>query len=301
MDALALLCTLYGEGPKTRSRLRKAGWDSVELIVELDPNDLSRTLYTSVEGAQRFQREARQLAGRLGIGLDTEETALPTELLPAPALAARAASPATPQVPEAESPAAAEREATEKEAGYGCGLSKVLERWHELADQQALESREAPSRSPSSSASDAAGAGSVPGQATDPDWIPRPAQPPAGPVLARDSLFPGAFDGCTAEIVAELGRASITTLVDLIAADPLELAAATSRPFLECSRWKFLARRVQRELHLSPANTPSYDPRSAPGSTEAPGARSPGARSPRARSPRARSPAEPEGSGGPFA
>lgn len=285
MDALALLCTLYGEGPKTRSRLRKAGWDSVERIVDLDPNDLSRTLHTSIEGAQRFQREARQLAGRLGIGLDTEEVALPTELLPAQASGARARSPEQEQAPEA----------LEQAEPKDPGLSEVLERWREL-DQLALDPQETPDANTSGSEAPAEGQ-AADAQASDPDWIPRPGQPPAvRSEVSRESLFPGAFDGCTAEIVEQLAQASIHTLVELIAAEPMQLAAATGRPFLECSRWKFLARRAHKELRLSPASSPGYDPRSATTGSDEVGGNLPSAPPlPPSVEP------EPEGSGGPFA
>jgi len=75
MDALALLCTLYGDGPVTLERLREAGCASLEGLEELEPQELARILGLAPPAAERFLRESRLLFERLGAGaLEDEES-----------------------------------------------------------------------------------------------------------------------------------------------------------------------------------------------------------------------------------
>ncbi len=66
MDALALLCTLYAEGPVTLARLRQADCATIEQVIAMDASSLARILPGTEPTAQRLQREARNLCERLG-------------------------------------------------------------------------------------------------------------------------------------------------------------------------------------------------------------------------------------------
>ncbi len=67
MDSLALLCNLYGQGPVTLRRLREAGCSTCDDVLCLEPTKLARALRTRRPAAERFQREARELAARVGV------------------------------------------------------------------------------------------------------------------------------------------------------------------------------------------------------------------------------------------
>jgi nucleotidyltransferase/DNA polymerase involved in DNA repair len=66
MDSLALLCNLYGQGPVTLRRLREAGARTCDDVLCMEPVKLARVLRTRRPAAERFQREARELAARVG-------------------------------------------------------------------------------------------------------------------------------------------------------------------------------------------------------------------------------------------
>jgi len=67
MDSLALLCSLYGQGPVTLRRLRDAGCRTCDDVLCLEPAKLADALRTRLPAlAERFQREARELAARIG-------------------------------------------------------------------------------------------------------------------------------------------------------------------------------------------------------------------------------------------
>jgi hypothetical protein len=66
MDALALLCNLYGDGPATLRRLREAGCATFASLERIAPDDLAVILASSPVAARRFQREARLLLERAG-------------------------------------------------------------------------------------------------------------------------------------------------------------------------------------------------------------------------------------------
>src|SRR5262245_40076537 len=81
MDALALLCNLYGDGPATLRRLREAGCASVASLDGIPAEDLALILGTSPVGAQRFQREARHLLQRVGDVLEQARELPSSELV----------------------------------------------------------------------------------------------------------------------------------------------------------------------------------------------------------------------------
>jgi hypothetical protein len=65
MDALALLCNLYGDGPATLQRLRAAGRGSLDSLERSTVEELTLLLSCEPAGAVRFQREARRLRERI--------------------------------------------------------------------------------------------------------------------------------------------------------------------------------------------------------------------------------------------
>lgn len=65
MDYLALLCTIHGDGPQTLQRLRRRGIRSLGDVVRLAPPDLEAILGRERVDAERFQREALHLRGRV--------------------------------------------------------------------------------------------------------------------------------------------------------------------------------------------------------------------------------------------
>ena len=77
MDALALLCNLYGDGPATLKRLRSAGLSTVESLDEVEAPGLADTLETTEAAARRFLREARLLGERMVEGGFEEEAQPP--------------------------------------------------------------------------------------------------------------------------------------------------------------------------------------------------------------------------------
>jgi predicted RecB family nuclease len=93
MDSLALLCNLYGQGPVTLRRLRDAGCRTCDDVLCLEPAKLARALRTRRPAAERFQREARELAARIGEfggpapAIESNELRPEPELVPQAALA----------------------------------------------------------------------------------------------------------------------------------------------------------------------------------------------------------------------
>jgi len=78
MDALALLCTLHGDGPATLKRLRRAGCATLDDVALRDPEALAELLEVTDSVARRFGREARHLVQRMeGQALDREESGEP--------------------------------------------------------------------------------------------------------------------------------------------------------------------------------------------------------------------------------
>lgn len=85
MDALALLCTLHGDGPATLKRLRRAGCATLEDVDRRDPEELAGLLEVTDSVARRFGREARHLVQRMeGQALDREESGEPGPIATAP-------------------------------------------------------------------------------------------------------------------------------------------------------------------------------------------------------------------------
>ncbi len=87
MNSLALLCNLYGEGPVTLRRLREAGCRTCDDIGRLDAAELARVLRAGRAAAERFRREAGELAGRT-LGEDEPPAPLVSPILAPPIVVA---------------------------------------------------------------------------------------------------------------------------------------------------------------------------------------------------------------------
>ena len=81
MDALALLCNLYGDGPSTLKRLRAHGVLRIEDLGARQAGDLATVLALTPAIARRFLKEASALEKRV---LDSDEAAQPAQKTPAP-------------------------------------------------------------------------------------------------------------------------------------------------------------------------------------------------------------------------
>ena len=81
MNTMALLCNLHADGLTTLHRLQRAGRDSFETLLETPIETMAEILDCQPAFAERFLREARNLAERTSIlELDaTERTALGSE------------------------------------------------------------------------------------------------------------------------------------------------------------------------------------------------------------------------------
>ncbi len=94
MDAIALLCNLYADGPTTRSRLVDAGWTSLPRVEAAPLEILAELLGGGGQRAQRFQREAALLRERLEAGEPDAEEASPREPPPVKVRSSPAPAPA---------------------------------------------------------------------------------------------------------------------------------------------------------------------------------------------------------------
>ncbi len=65
MDALALLCTLHADGPRTTRRLRHLGVHTLDALREMPIEELADALESSNGAAERFLREAQILLKRV--------------------------------------------------------------------------------------------------------------------------------------------------------------------------------------------------------------------------------------------
>ncbi len=86
MDALALLCNLYGDGPSTLKRLRAHGLLRIEDLCARQAGDLATVLALTPAIARRFLKEASALEQRV---LNSEDAVKPVEQAPAPKRAGR--------------------------------------------------------------------------------------------------------------------------------------------------------------------------------------------------------------------
>ncbi len=191
MDALALLCNLYGDGPATLRRLREAGCADFASVESMAPHDLAVILASSPVAARRFQREAKLLLERAG--------------------------------PESSSAASSVAEHASN-SPRDVVLDRALAAWREM------DSRDGPETEP------------VDELARD----PRDGRPlrvdergEIGLVLRADLL-----DGLDSNCCARLRQIGVETAEDLVACEPLDLAATVGIPLTRLMRFQSLARRV---------------------------------------------------------
>lgn len=91
MDALALLCNLYGDGPATLRRLREAGYGDLADVARCSLDELALILGGSPAAARRFQHEAELLGARtLAAGSSEIREAAPPPPSPREAVLERA-------------------------------------------------------------------------------------------------------------------------------------------------------------------------------------------------------------------
>ena len=250
MDALALLCNLYGDGPATLKRLKSAGLLSVESLGDIEAQGLAETLGTSEAAARRFLREARLLGERMTESGFEEEASPPIAHqgpVPVPIIELEEAA-QRPVEPGAESRAplrgAGEHQPLEQApAALGTGVSE---------------------REPGASGFEPAPAGVGPPSAAGPVDVGAAATP------LELRLLDG-LDRAWCERFAGLGLRSVE---DLAGMDTLRVAGQLGEGLTRLDRFRFLARR-----HLasategdSPAVLVPRPPSSVPVTTGAAGA-----------------------------
>jgi hypothetical protein len=247
LDALALLCTLHAEGPRTLRLLREAGCRDVREFLTLDSEVVSALLDVPPAVARRLAREGQHLAGRVGASfLEPEDgegrvpdpngfAGAPAQAIitPAPAVAHAPSQPleTAPVAPtEVAKPLAAVASAPVGEpTSVGAHLSsaerqildKVLQRW-----------REGDGADPVAAADVLASAELV--------REPEPESSPAEPVCAP----PLEIAGLPHASVLALEAAGFTTARAVADANTMALASAVGCAFGDARRYQFLAARA---------------------------------------------------------
>ncbi len=217
MDALALLCNLHAEGPRTLQRLRRISCESLTALLQADPAELARELDQDEAGALRFQREAELLRERLA----AEEGSSAGRNPSSGASRTTASSPTPDSASGHEEPQPAVSLPTVPPAASASpGIDRVLETWRSLDESQ-------------------------PPRAPEEYVVPRPTPAPGNRGLDESSL-----DGLSAGLVEELAEVGILSLHGLVEADTLALGRAIDRPFTVLRRLQSLA---QRELERLPS------------------------------------------------
>lgn len=204
MDALALLCNLYGDGPSTLRRLREAGCATFTSLERIAPEDLAQILGATPLAARRFQREARLLLERAGEVLADEESS-----------------------------AAVEGEQALQTSPGADGVQ------HEMVFERALAVWRTWDRG--ESGADALRTEVAPRGARRDDGADGEAPAPEPPGRA---LVPELIDGLDSEWCLRLREYGVETAEELAACDALELARAMDAPLTRLMRLQALARRV---------------------------------------------------------
>jgi hypothetical protein len=241
MDALALLCNLYGDGPATLKRLRAAGLDSFPALEDLEPDQLALVLGTHEAAARRFLREARLLFERLEEGeVEGEERAPlaePAPALPAPVpegepegAAGRQARTQGPReggrAPRGRDPARAPRDLEAGGDGSTALIDRVLATWRER-DSSAGAERDVEFSGSKSEARAQHGALAETGHGTP--------------------LRPRLVDGLDRTICDRLHETGFVTLEKLADTDALVIARSSGTELTRVLRLQFLARRLMSE------------------------------------------------------
>ncbi len=212
MDALALLCNLYGDGPQTLDRLRRAGIASLDAVQRRDPKDLADILGFTGAATQRFQVQATQLEQRfLGPPADPKPA---TVEVPALASAQEFA------LPTAVGPAF---EASSGRAGSGTS--------HPLVEQALAEWRKRDDEDPPAA---------LPSLDSEDEFKPLVLQVACTPATA---LRPGTLDGLDERLCAQLRVLGLQTLEEFVAAMGLDISQRLDIGLTRIMRLQFLARR----------------------------------------------------------
>lgn len=236
MDALALLCNLYGDGPSTLKRLRAAGLDSTAALEDLEPDQLAQILGTNEAAARRFLREARLLLERLADG-DLEQEERPP-LAPLPSGAPLPVSePVSETAPAAGAPAAESGPMERLEAALpspegdrsSALIDRVLATWRErdaaVGAERDVEFRDR----------------------GEPIRAQRAAAGQASPPCYGTPLRPRLVDGLDRSLCDRLHETGFVTLETLADADALVVARNSGTELTRVLRLQFLARRLMSE------------------------------------------------------
>lgn len=287
MDALALLCNLYGDGPATLKRLRSAGCDSFGALDDLEPDQLAPILGTNEAAARRFLREARLLVERLedeeleqeerpplpaalvpagsareGLAAGAGESAAPPAAVLPPAAAGSGAS-ARPTAPSGTSSGDDDVDARSSEV-----IDRVLATWRERdlvraardlgLDERALddedEDEDGVEQARGDSGDDEADAELDPEAGCDPETD----EPGAELEVAGTPLVPRLLDGLDRLQCEALERAGFATLEELADADALTVGRQAELDLTRVLRLQFLARRLLADRGSSGDAEPAF-------------------------------------------
>ena len=248
MDALALLCNLYGDGPATLKRLKAAGLSSVESLHEIEAADLADTLETTEAAARRFLREARLLGERMAESRFEEEAS--------PPIAHQGACPVP--IIELEPDAAAEAPATADAMHVEPAREEPVEvsfedEGLEVEDDSVVAEEDAEE--------------SLVGEVlttwrerdilVEGDWdeteIQQETRVPDDLGIPLELRL---LDGLSAEWCQRFAEVEIRTLEDLAEMDTLRVAEQLGEALTRLDRFRFLAR---RELEAAPAEARSLE------------------------------------------
>ena len=222
MDALALLCNLHADGPLTLQRLRYAGCESLDSLVDLSPDVLAEVLegeFDQVQTADRFQREAVLLAQRIDGEAapddEPEDGAWPEDEASSSSLGSLGLPDLAEVGPSAE--AAADR-----------SVSEVLAAWRSLDD-------------------------STPPATPTRYEIPRPTQDP----LENRAIDEAGLEGLTPVLANRLAEIGVLSLRGLMNASSVELAEKLPLAFTRVKRLQLLARRAWAEIGAPEESAPT--------------------------------------------
>jgi hypothetical protein len=236
MDALALLCNLYGDGPATLKRLRTAGCASFDALGGLGVEDLAEILGTSQPAARRFLREARLLLERVDVreleheerpplaAIDRNPPASAPEAAPVEDLTCPepfAAEPPAETTPEAQLDGSTTQEDTDAPL-----IDQVLRTWRERDARVGAEHDV---------------------EYDDADEAVTVAEAEEEARAVGTPLRPRIVDGLDRGWCDRLRAHGISTLEALAGAEALELAQRISAGLTQLMRLQFLARRVLSE------------------------------------------------------
>jgi hypothetical protein len=227
MDALALLCNLYGDGPATLARLRSAGCDSFERLEQMEAHVLAGVLGATEAAARRFQREAGVLVERIRERALEEEERPPlvTTTLEPWALEATSSAPA--------SPGALDTAEDSEENPAAPLIERVLQSWRER---------------------DATVGAEHDVEFSEVDEVVPTSQLAAEDVAVGTPLRPRIVDGLDRSWCERLRAAGVATVEELAEAEALALSEKSGAGLTQIMRIQFLARRLISERGL--AETP---------------------------------------------